>query len=192
VLTPLLAWVSLKLFGLSVPGLRVWPALAAWATVVVAGLTAREFGGGRRAQLLAPPPMGPAVATAAELQLTSPWRVRRPVIEEIATVSAVEPGAAVFPSVDTYDRLTNPMTIVLADDGLYTSRRDEVRAIVHAVPGRRLVEISSNYNVPMTRPADLAAVIVDLVSPSKIGHIARGRPRLSSPVSSTAISGEHR
>jgi Dolichyl-phosphate-mannose-protein mannosyltransferase len=58
VLTPLLAWVSLKLFGVSLPGLRVWPALAAWATVVVAGLTAREFGGGRRAQLLA------AIATA--------------------------------------------------------------------------------------------------------------------------------
>ena len=58
VLTPLLAWVSVKLFGVSLPGLRVGPALAAWATVVVAGLTAREFGGGRRAQLLA------AVATA--------------------------------------------------------------------------------------------------------------------------------
>ena len=58
VLTPLLAWVSLKLFGVSLPGLRVWPALAAWATVIVAGLTAREFGGGRRAQLLA------AIATA--------------------------------------------------------------------------------------------------------------------------------
>ena len=53
VLTPLLAWVSLKLFGVSLPGLRVWPALAAWGTVLVAGLTAREFGGGRRAQLLA-------------------------------------------------------------------------------------------------------------------------------------------
>ena len=53
VLTPLLAWVSLKLFGVSLPGLRMWPALAAWATVVIAGLTAREFGGGRRAQLLA-------------------------------------------------------------------------------------------------------------------------------------------
>jgi Dolichyl-phosphate-mannose-protein mannosyltransferase len=53
VLGPLLAWVSLHLFGVSLPGLRVWPALAAWATVVVAGLTAREFGGGKRAQLLA-------------------------------------------------------------------------------------------------------------------------------------------
>lgn len=56
--TPLLAWVSLKLFGVSLLGLRMWPALAAWATVVIAGLAAREFGGGRRAQLLA------AVATA--------------------------------------------------------------------------------------------------------------------------------
>jgi len=58
VLTPLLAWVSLKLFGVSLLALRLWPALAAWATVVLAGLTAREFGGGRRAQLLA------AVSTA--------------------------------------------------------------------------------------------------------------------------------
>jgi hypothetical protein len=53
VLAPLLAWVTLKLFGVSLPGLRLWAALAAWATVVVAGLTAREFGGSRRAQLLA-------------------------------------------------------------------------------------------------------------------------------------------
>jgi hypothetical protein len=53
VLSPLLAWVSLKLFGVSLAGLRVWPALAAWATVVVSGLIARELGGGRRAQLLA-------------------------------------------------------------------------------------------------------------------------------------------
>ena len=53
VLTPLLAWVSLKAFGVSLPGLRLWPALAAGATVVVSGLIAREFGGGKRAQLLA-------------------------------------------------------------------------------------------------------------------------------------------
>jgi len=53
VLAPLLAWVSLKLFGVSLPGLRVWPALAAGATVVVGGLIARDFGGGKRAQLLA-------------------------------------------------------------------------------------------------------------------------------------------
>ena len=52
VLTPLIAWLSLKLFGVSLLGLRMWAALAAWATIIIAGLTAREFGGGRRAQLL--------------------------------------------------------------------------------------------------------------------------------------------
>jgi hypothetical protein len=53
VLTPLIARLSLSLFGVSEVGLRLWPALAGWATVLVCGLTAREFGGGRRAQLLA-------------------------------------------------------------------------------------------------------------------------------------------
>jgi hypothetical protein len=57
-LAPLLARVSLSLFGVSEAGLRLWPALAAAGTVVVGGMTAREFGGARRAQLLA------AVATA--------------------------------------------------------------------------------------------------------------------------------
>ena len=46
-------------------------------------------------------------------------------VKEVATVSAVEPGAAVFPSNDMYDRLTCPMTIVLAADGFDSSRRDE-------------------------------------------------------------------
>jgi hypothetical protein len=53
VLTPLIARLSLSVFGVSEVGLRLWPALAGWATVIVGGLTAREFGGGRRAQLLA-------------------------------------------------------------------------------------------------------------------------------------------
>ena len=52
-LAPLLARVSLSLFGVSLPGLRIWPSMALAATVVVGGLLAREFGGGRRAQLLA-------------------------------------------------------------------------------------------------------------------------------------------
>lgn len=57
-LAPLLARLSLTLFGVSAAGLRLWAALAAAGTVVVGALTAREFGGARRAQLLA------AVATA--------------------------------------------------------------------------------------------------------------------------------
>ncbi|MFD7014594.1 glycosyltransferase family 39 protein [Streptomyces sp. NPDC059928] len=53
VLAPLPARVSLSLFGVSEAGLRLFPALAAAGTVVVGGLTAREFGGARRAQLAA-------------------------------------------------------------------------------------------------------------------------------------------
>lgn len=52
ILTPLLARASLSLFGVSLPGLRIWPSFALGATVIVGGLLAREFGGGRRAQLL--------------------------------------------------------------------------------------------------------------------------------------------
>ncbi len=88
--------------------------------------------------------------------------IRRPAIEEILTVTAVEPDAEVFPSIEVYDRLTCPMTIVLAEHGFYASRRDEVRTVVDAAPGRRLTDISSNHNIPMTRPADLAAIILDL------------------------------
>jgi len=73
VLAPLLAWVSLKLFGVSLPGLRVWPALAAWATVVVAGLTAREFGGSKRAQLLAAVGPIPMLLGAAHVANTTPY-----------------------------------------------------------------------------------------------------------------------
>jgi 4-amino-4-deoxy-L-arabinose transferase-like glycosyltransferase len=53
VLTPLLARISLAVFGVWLPGLRLWAALVSGATVVVGGLTARELGGHRRAQLLA-------------------------------------------------------------------------------------------------------------------------------------------
>lgn len=52
VLAPMMARITLTLFGVSLPGLRLWPALAAFATVIVGGLTARELGGTRRAQLL--------------------------------------------------------------------------------------------------------------------------------------------
>lgn len=51
--TPLVAQVSRHLFGDSLLGLRVFPALAGAATVVLAGLIARKLGGGRLAQALA-------------------------------------------------------------------------------------------------------------------------------------------
>jgi 4-amino-4-deoxy-L-arabinose transferase-like glycosyltransferase len=50
---PLIARLSLWLFGTSVWGLRLWPTLAAGAMVVLAAMIARELGGGRVARMLA-------------------------------------------------------------------------------------------------------------------------------------------
>lgn len=88
---------------------------------------------------------------------------RRPTLEEIATVSAPDPRAVIYPSVDVYAHVRCPITFVLPDRGFYARRRDEVQTVVDAAPSRELREITANHNVPMTRPADLAAVIVELV-----------------------------
>ena len=52
-LTPLLARFATALFGLSVPGLRLFAALAGVGVLLLAGLLAREFGAGRLGQALA-------------------------------------------------------------------------------------------------------------------------------------------
>jgi 4-amino-4-deoxy-L-arabinose transferase-like glycosyltransferase len=52
-ITPLIARVSLWLFGPSVWGLRLWPSLAGAAMVILAAMIARELGGGNVARVLA-------------------------------------------------------------------------------------------------------------------------------------------
>ncbi|HUO35890.1 MAG TPA: glycosyltransferase family 39 protein [Candidatus Acidoferrum sp.] len=52
-LVAVVAWISRHLFGNSLIGIRVFPALAGAAAVLLAGLFARSLGGGRFAQFLA-------------------------------------------------------------------------------------------------------------------------------------------
>lgn len=52
-LTPFLERISLAVFGLSMVGLRLFSVIAQAAVIVVAGLMARELGGGRLAQVTA-------------------------------------------------------------------------------------------------------------------------------------------
>jgi hypothetical protein len=66
--TPLLARLGLALFGPSVFGLRLFTTLAGVAMVVLAGLIARELGGGRFAQLLAA-----GAALASPMLLGANW-----------------------------------------------------------------------------------------------------------------------
>jgi pimeloyl-ACP methyl ester carboxylesterase len=104
-----------------------------------------------------------AVTRRGFLSRGTRW-IRRPTIEEIGIVGSPDPDATIYPSVDLYERVTAPLTIVLASDGFYASRRAEVRAVTDAGADRHLVDIASNHNVPMTRPDDLATVILDLLA----------------------------
>lgn len=89
--------------------------------------------------------------------------MRRPTVAEIARTAVPDPEAAVYPSVDVYERIGCPITIVLPTGGFYAPRAAEVRAVVEAGHGRRLIDTDGGHNLPMTRPADLATIIVDLI-----------------------------
>ncbi|MEV4347913.1 alpha/beta hydrolase [Actinoplanes sp. NPDC049596] len=89
---------------------------------------------------------------------------RRPTTEEIAATTTAPADAPVYPSVDVYDGITCPMTIVLARHGFYSDRRDEVTTIVKTTPQRRLVEIASGHNIVMTHPQQLTAAIAAMTA----------------------------
>ncbi|MFD7367157.1 alpha/beta fold hydrolase [Nocardiopsis alba] len=94
--------------------------------------------------------------------------LRRPTPAQIAVISAPSPDAFVYPSVEVYEHLTCPVTIVLPVQGFYTARKAEVRAVVEAHHERELVEMDTHHNVPMTRPAELARVILGLIPPNRL------------------------
>src|SRR5215470_2360320 len=83
-LTPILARLSLALFGPSVFGLRLFPALAGVALVVLAGLMARELGGGRFAQLLAA-----GAALASPMLLGANWLFQTVTFDQLAWTVAL-------------------------------------------------------------------------------------------------------
>lgn len=68
-LVPAVAWLATHVAGTSAISLRVLPALAGGASVVLTALSARELGGGRRAQLLA------ALAAATSPQLLATFHL---------------------------------------------------------------------------------------------------------------------
>ncbi len=51
--TPFFGWLSLQLFGTSLAGFRFFASIASALVVVITGALAREFGGGKAAQILA-------------------------------------------------------------------------------------------------------------------------------------------
>lgn len=81
-LTPMIARLSLDLFGASVWGLRLWPSLAGASMVLLAALIARELGGGRTARLLA------AIGAATSLlMLGSNWLFQTVTFDQLMWVT---------------------------------------------------------------------------------------------------------
>ncbi|QFU89000.1 glycosyltransferase family 39 protein [Amycolatopsis sp. YIM 10] len=70
--TPLLGRLSTTLFGDSLFALRLWPALAGAAVVLIATLIARDLGGGGRAQVIAGLATGTATVSLSMFHLFGP------------------------------------------------------------------------------------------------------------------------
>ena len=81
--TPAVARLATALFGGSLVGLRLFPSLAAGATVVLAGMLARELGGGGSAQRLA------AVGTAAAPGMIGAAHIHGPTIYDFVAWAAI-------------------------------------------------------------------------------------------------------
>lgn len=85
--------------------------------------------------------------------------VRRPTMEEIATVSLPDSRAEIYPAVELYGRITVPLGLVLAEKGLYGHREKEVLSIAGDKPHRRFIRLESGHNVHMQKPEEVARFI---------------------------------
>lgn len=86
--------------------------------------------------------------------------LRRPTLNEIATVSAT-PSGPIAPCLNVYDDIEIPMIFVWARNGLAVDRYAELQRLADAAPNRRLVSINASHNVPLQRPDELAALILN-------------------------------
>jgi pimeloyl-ACP methyl ester carboxylesterase len=102
------------------------------------------------------------VTTRSFLHVDHYW-LRRPTLEEIGVVAQPDPVATVYPSVDVYERIDRPLSLVLASDGFYAQRHSELGALVEAHPERTMVQVKSNHNVPMTHPRETANAVLSLL-----------------------------
>jgi pimeloyl-ACP methyl ester carboxylesterase len=90
--------------------------------------------------------------------------LRRPTLTEIDTVRQPPEDAGIYPSIEVYDRVPQPMALVLASEGFYASRRERVEAVAAARANRVFVEVPGGHNVHLLRPREVARVVLDLLA----------------------------
>nr|BFF03653.1 hypothetical protein GCM10020241_53280 [Streptoalloteichus tenebrarius] len=89
--------------------------------------------------------------------------LRRPTMDEIRRLSRA-PEGEIYPSVEVYDRVTVPMLLVMASQGFYWTRYEQMARVAAAGGNRRLVTVEGGHNLVMQQPERLAEVVVDFVS----------------------------
>lgn len=90
--------------------------------------------------------------------------LRRPTLSEIDTVRQPREDAGIYPSIEVYGRVLQPLALVLASGGLYAGRRDRVEAVAAARSNRVFVEVAGGHNVHLLRPREFASIVLDLIA----------------------------
>lgn len=104
-----------------------------------------------------------ALTTRAFRKTGNGW-LRRPTLAEINTVRQPPGDAEIYPSVEVYDRIAQPMAWVLAADGLYASQRDRIEAVADGRENTVFVEVACGHNVHLACAGEVAAVIRGLIA----------------------------
>lgn len=104
-----------------------------------------------------------AVTRRAFTKTDDRW-LRRPTLSEIDATRQPSGGADIHPSVEVYDRVVQPLALVLATDGLYSSRRERVEAVAGERANRVFVEVSCGHNIHLLRPREVVKVVLDLIA----------------------------
>lgn len=131
--------------------------LAGYVEQVVAGADRDRLNAGADQRVLR------AMTTRAFTRVGTGW-LRRPTLSEIDTVRQPPEDAGIYPSIEVYDRVSQPMALVLASGGLYAGRRDRVEAVAAARSNRVFVEVAGRHNVHLLRPRQVANVVLDLIA----------------------------
>lgn len=107
-----------------------------------------------------------ALTTRTFTKTENGW-LRRPTLSEIDTVRQPAEDADIYPSVEIYDRVVQPLALVLAADGLYAGQRERIAAVAANRANRVFAEVACGHNLHLLRAHEVAAVVLDLIALSR-------------------------
>lgn len=85
--------------------------------------------------------------------------LRRPTLDDLEAVCRNDPEARIYPEPGLYERVRQPMLLMLAARGPYAARRAELEALAGQGEGRRLAVIDAGHNLHLEQPETVARLI---------------------------------